>query len=102
MALAENRLKQSILSYLRTLGHDVWNTNQGRIRGKYKVARDGLPDIQGYHCRNGLAIFIEAKIPPNKLSSEQTCFIFNAQKAGCIALKAESLADVLRERRLQC
>ena len=101
MALAENRLKQSILKYLHGLGHTAWNTNVGKTQGHYRTGIPGLPDIQGYHCRTGLAIFIEAKIPPNKLSSEQIAFLFYAQKAGCIALKAESLGDVLKEKRLR-
>jgi len=101
MALSENRLKKAILDYLHTLGHEAWNTNVGRIRGHYKTGIPGLPDIQGYHRHTGAAIFIEAKVPPNQLSNEQTVFLFNAQKAGCIALKAESLNDVLKEKRLR-
>ncbi len=100
MAEAENRLKKAILDYLHSLGHEAWNTNQGRIGGHYRAGRKGLPDIQGYHRWTGAAIFIETKIPPNSLTPEQTVFLFNAQRAGCIAMKAECLADVVREKRL--
>jgi len=101
MGAAENRLKKAILDYLHSLGHEAWNANVGRMQGHYRTGIPGLPDIQGYHRWTGSAIFIEAKIPPNSLSQEQTVFLFNAQRAGCIALKATSLNDVLVEKRLR-
>jgi len=100
VAEAENRLKKAILDYLHSLGHEAWNTNQGRIAGHYRAGRKGLPDIQGYHLWTGIAIFIETKIPPNTLTPDQAVFLFNAQRAGCIAMKATSLNDVLTEKRL--
>ena len=99
MAEAENTLKRDILDYLTRLGHPVWNTNIGRTRGHYKTGIPGLPDIQGYHKKTGKAIFIEAKILPNQLTPDQTIFLFHANRAGCIALKAESVDDVIRDVR---
>ena len=100
MGAAENRLKKAILDYLHSLGHEGWNTNVGRMQGHYRTGIPGLPDIQGYHRWTGAAIFIEAKIPPNTLTPDQAVFLFNAQRAGCIAMKAECLSDVVREKRL--
>lgn len=99
MAEAENKLKRDILDYLRKLGHIVWNVNVGKTRGHYKTGIPGLSDIQGYHKKTGKAIFIEAKILPNQLTPDQTIFLFNANSAGCIALKAESINDVIRDVR---
>ena len=100
MGIAENLLKKNILTYLHHLGHEAWNTNVGRARGHYRTGIPGLPDIIAYHRTTGQAIFIETKVGGNQLTSEQTVFLFNANRAGCIAFKAESLDDVINERRL--
>ena len=100
MGVAENALKKALLDYLTRLGHTVYNVNVGRTRGHYKTGIPGLPDINGYHQTTGQAIFIEAKVGGKQLTSDQTVFLFNANRAGCIAFKAESLDDVLNERRL--
>ena len=100
MGEAENRLKKLCLDALTYLGHDCWNTNQGMIQGKYKIGRNHLPDIQGYHCHTGVAIYIETKIRPRKMTPGQRKFLEQAAAAGCIALEVTCIADLTGERRL--
>ena len=55
----------------------------------------GTPDIQGYlKTVPPIPLYIEVKSKTGKLSPEQTMFLFEASRDGCIAFMARSVDEV--------
>ncbi len=100
MGSAENKVKNDIMAYLKMHGHEVWSNNVGMFRGKYKMGKEGLPDIGGWHKDTGLAYLIEAKIEGGKPTPAQLCFIYNLNRSGGIGITAWSVDDVITDGRL--
>lgn len=55
----------------------------------------GFPDICGYRRSAGKAVYIEAKVLPNKPTDNQTAFIEKAKSAGCLAGVCYSAEDAV-------
>jgi len=95
MASKENEVQRDVLVFLRYHGHEVWRNNVGRLKGKYRMGKAGLPDIIGFHRETGAFIAIECKQGKGKPSPEQKAFIERVRMAGGIAGVVRSLPDVL-------
>lgn len=55
----------------------------------------GFPDIAGYRRSDGRAVYIEAKVAPNKPTDKQMKFIEKAKAAGCLAGVCYSAEEAL-------
>lgn len=55
----------------------------------------GFPDIAGYRRSDGRAVYIEAKVAPNKPTDKQEKFIEKATAAGCLAGVCYSAEEAL-------
>lgn len=55
----------------------------------------GFPDIAGYRRSDGKAIYIEAKVKPNKPTDSQTAFIEKAKSSDCLAGVCYSVEEAL-------
>ena len=94
MGERENQIKKQILQYLQLRGHTAWNTNQGRLKGKYRMGSVGAPDIQGFSI-DGHFIGIEVKADAGRLSPAQLKFRRVLQRTPYgIYVEARDLSDV--------
>lgn len=98
--MLERDIVAAIKRYLNTLGGDVffWKEHGGA----YSTA--GIPDI--ICCYKGRFLGLECKLPGGRLTELQKRAIDKINKAGGIARRVESVADVMeliqmvdRERR---
>lgn len=96
--LTANELTTQIVSYLNLTGFDVWRQNTvGKVAGRYLSAKKGIPDICGFQKVTGKAVYIEVKIGKDKLSSEQTKFLFEANRHNCYSIVAHTFEQFLLE-----
>ena len=56
----------------------------------------GYPDLSGYRKSDGMAVYIECKVKPNKPTPKQIEFITKAQAAGSLAAVCFSPEEALR------
>ncbi len=75
-------------------GHDVWRQNNIAVRGRKFTGRKGLPDLIG-HTSGGVAVYCEVKTEGDRLSDDQTAFLSEASRAGCVTLIAYQRSGVL-------
>lgn len=93
MAAATDLTRQTV-EYLNALGHFAYRTNNGRIRGKYKISKDGSPDIHCITKPNGKFVAIEVKIGHDKQSEAQMLFQAEVEKTGGFYIIIKSFRDV--------
>jgi len=110
----ERDVRKSIIAFLR--GHKIYayvQRNTGlKIRNKFggekwiKANKLGIPDIVGFFGKDwgehaGKAVYVEVKRERNfKISPHQKMFIQTAREAGCFAMIAHSVLDVMEELKL--
>ena len=88
--MLERDVVAAIKKYLNTLGPDVffWKEHGG------PYGTSGIPDI--ICCYRGRFLGLEAKLPEGRLSELQKRAIDKINRAGGIACRVESVADVKR------
>lgn len=97
----EKQIQNQILDWLRLMGGFVVRINSGAMRGDHKGKRwymrfndtPGCSDILGVW--RGRALAVEVKRPGGKLTEHQERFLDAWQRAGGLAVVADSL-DGLR------
>lgn len=98
-----NDLTRQIIYLLKMSGYHAWRNNNGAVFDpKKRVFRKnpstllGVPDILAFNKTTGKFLCVEVKgTKSDKLSKEQVEFIEIAKKAGCIAIEARNIDDVL-------
>lgn len=97
-----NDLTKQLIYLLRVSGYRAWrNNNTGLYDPVKKVFRKnpamekGIPDVLGFHKKTGQFVCIEVKAGKDKLTPEQTEFILEARRAGCLAFEARSIDDLI-------
>lgn len=87
---------------LRMSGYRAWRNNNGgvydparKIFRKNPALEKGVPDILGFNKKTGQFVCIEVKVGKDKLTAEQMDFLKEARAAGCMALEARSVDDLL-------
>lgn len=94
----ETHLKRAIIDAINASGlARVWNSPAGvaRVRRGYvHMAPRGTADISG-HTRFGRAVYLEVKLPKGVVSDEQTAFIAEAKRSGCIAGIVRSVGEAI-------
>ena len=109
--MLEKQIRAQIIRHLR--GHKIYayvQRNTGlKVENKFGGARWikanmlGIPDIVGFFGASwgihaGKAVYIEVKRPGNnRINPHQELFLSNAVAAGCFAIKAYSLEEVIKE-----
>lgn len=77
--------------------HDAWITTQGRLKGKYRIGKTGLPDIIGY-LKDGRFLAIEKKQKGENISDGQSQFLKDLlanNGVGGIAITIEDAREIL-------
>ena len=107
----EKDVRKSIITFLR--GHKIYayvQRNTGlKVRNKcggerwIKANKLGIPDIVGFFGPDwgehaGKAVYVEVKRERNfKINPTQEEFLRVAREAGCFAMRAHSVLDVMEE-----
>ena len=104
MSTPEGAIVRACLDYLHAVGITAWRNNTGAVnvvdvRGRDRFIRYGhvgSSDIIGY-LPGGRALFVECKTMRGKLSPKQAEFLKAAEAAGCCAIVARSVDDLIYE-----
>jgi len=86
-----NQITAAAILWLNLNGFKAWRNNSNgvwdpvkKVFRKNKAILKGVSDVCGFCKTTGRALFIEVKAGRDKLSPEQTVFLEEAEKAGCI------------------
>lgn len=99
----ESELVRDLLGFLGLYPQILaWRQNQGALRANYKgkdrltrfSGAKGISDIIGLVGPNGRFLAVEAKLPGNKPTDDQSAFLARVEEAGGIACLAYDVSDL--------
>ena len=96
--MTERELQNQILEYLQLHPCVGFATKYNNLQASKTARRSrfqprGIPDIIG-NMKNGIALYIEVKLPCGRISADQDDFLVQRLSQNCVAFVARSIEDV--------